>query len=276
MNVIAAVMTAPGDHTKMKHFTIDAENHITVHASRNAARDTGAGVFSTEEQFADLIGPNPKRLVEIRNSLPGVRPVTKFTNRKVATERIWKAIQGLGERATAAPAAEPRVIAINAYSAPGEIPAAEPATAETTEPPPIPQDPAPQASSLPAAVPVEAQPGAAPKASATVSAQAPDVAPPPAKATRKTIQALKPAQAQSSAKAASREGVREGSKTAQVVALLQRDHGATFPEIMQKMGWLKHTVRGFMAGAMKKAGYTVESFKPEGGQRTYRINADAK
>jgi hypothetical protein len=109
-----------------------------------------------------------------------------------------------------------------------------------------------------------------------LSAQAPDVATPPAKATRKTIQALKPAQAQSSAKAASREGVREGSKTAQVVALLQRDHGATLPEIMQKMGWLKHTVRGFMAGAMKKAGYTVESFKPEGGQRTYRINADAK
>jgi hypothetical protein len=31
-------------------------------------------------------------------------------------------------------------------------------------------------------------------------------------------------------------------------------------------------VRGFMAGAMKKAGYTVESFKPEGGEHTYRIN----
>jgi hypothetical protein len=32
------------------------------------------------------------------------------------------------------------------------------------------------------------------------------------------------------------------------------------------------TVRGFMADAMKKAGYEVESFKPEGGVRTYRIN----
>lgn len=28
-----------------------------------------------------------------------------------------------------------------------------------------------------------------------------------------------------------------------------------------------------MAGAMRKAGYEVESFKPEGGERTYRINA---
>jgi hypothetical protein len=65
---------------------------------------------------------------------------------------------------------------------------------------------------------------------------------------------------------------REGSKTAQVVTMLQRKGGATLAEVMKKMGWQKHTVRGFMAGAMKKAGYQVESFKPEGGERTYRIN----
>jgi hypothetical protein len=64
---------------------------------------------------------------------------------------------------------------------------------------------------------------------------------------------------------------RDGSKTAQVVAMLQRKNGATLAEIMEKMGWQRHTVRGFMAGAMKKAGYTVESFKPEGGDRTYRL-----
>jgi hypothetical protein len=56
--------------------------------------------------------------------------------------------------------------------------------------------------------------------------------------------------------------------------MLQRKGGATLSEIMDKMGWRKHTVRGFMAGAMKKAGYTVESFKPEGGERTYRINQE--
>jgi hypothetical protein len=66
---------------------------------------------------------------------------------------------------------------------------------------------------------------------------------------------------------------REGSKTAQVVAMLQRKNGAALSEIMDKMGWQKHTVRGFMAGAMRKAGYEIESFKPEGGERTYRINA---
>lgn len=67
-------------------------------------------------------------------------------------------------------------------------------------------------------------------------------------------------------------GAREGSKAAQVVAMLQRKNGATQAEIMEAMGWQAHTVRGFMAGAMKKAGYAVESFKPEGGERTYRIS----
>jgi len=62
------------------------------------------------------------------------------------------------------------------------------------------------------------------------------------------------------------------SKAAQVVALMQREGGATLNEIMEKMGWQKHTVRGFMAGAMKKAGHQVESFKPEGGERSYRIS----
>jgi hypothetical protein len=66
---------------------------------------------------------------------------------------------------------------------------------------------------------------------------------------------------------------RKASKTAQVVAMLQRKNGATLSEIMDKMSWQAHTVRGFMAGALKGAGYEVESFKPEGGERTYRIGS---
>jgi hypothetical protein len=56
------------------------------------------------------------------------------------------------------------------------------------------------------------------------------------------------------------------------VGTWDKNGGATLTEIMQKMSWQKHTVRGFMAGAMKKAGYAIESFKPDGGERTYRIN----
>ena len=67
-------------------------------------------------------------------------------------------------------------------------------------------------------------------------------------------------------------GPRDGSKTATVVAMLERAKGATLAELVDKMGWQAHTVRGFMAGAMKKAGYSVQSFKPDGGQRTYRIS----
>jgi hypothetical protein len=92
------------------------------------------------------------------------------------------------------------------------------------------------------------------------------------KATKKTTPAKNAPKAKKAAKAEESAGPREGSKTAQVVAMLQRKNGATLAEIMEKMGWLKHTVRGFMAGAMKKAGYTVESFKSEKGERTYRIN----
>ncbi len=97
-------------------------------------------------------------------------------------------------------------------------------------------------------------------------------APAKGKATKKAAPAKNAPKAKKAAKAES-AGPREGSKTAQVVAMLQRKNGATLAEIMTTMGWQKHTVRGFMAGAMKKSGYTVESFKPEGGERTYRINS---
>src|ERR1019366_2112181 len=122
----------------MKYFTIDAENNITAHANRQAARDTGAGVFSTEVQFADLVGPDNKRLLDIWNSLPGVKPVTKFENRKRATERIWKAIQSLG--GPVAPAPEPEAAA--------EIAAAKP-VAQPPQPEPAPESIAPPASSEP-------------------------------------------------------------------------------------------------------------------------------
>ena len=96
-------------------------------------------------------------------------------------------------------------------------------------------------------------------------------APTAAKGAPKKAKATKDTTAKDDATGA--KAPRDGSKTAQVVAMLQRKNGATLAEIMEKMGWQRHTVRGFMAGAMKKAGYTVESFKPEGGDRTYRINA---
>jgi hypothetical protein len=105
------------------------------------------------------------------------------------------------------------------------------------------------------------------------SAPAATTAPTKGNPTKKAAPAKPAPKAKKAAQKEESAGPREGSKTAQVVALLQRKNGATLVEIMDKMGWQRHTVRGFMAGAMKKAGYAVESFKPEGGERTYRIHA---
>ena len=49
-------------------------------------------VFSSEE-FAQLVADWPLRsLVEIWNKLPGVRPLSRFENREVAVQRIWRAL----------------------------------------------------------------------------------------------------------------------------------------------------------------------------------------
>ena len=56
---------------------------------------------------------------------------------------------------------------------------------------------------------------------------------------------------------------REGSKTAQVVAMLQRKNGATLAEIMDKMGWQRHTVRGFISILGSKHGFKVTSTQRE-------------
>ena len=103
---------------------------------------------------------------------------------------------------------------------------------------------------------------------ANAGARSPRVPPTKAAASRKAIRKARKAETRASTSATV---PRPGSKTAQVITMLRRKNGATLVEIREKMGWQQHTVRGFMAGAMKKAGYTVESFKPEGGVRTYRL-----
>src|SRR4051794_4267667 len=46
--------------------------------------------------------------------------------------------------------------------------------------------------------------------------------------------------------------VREGSKTAIVLALLRREQGATAKELMETTGWQAHSVRGFLSGTVAK------------------------
>jgi hypothetical protein len=82
----------------MPAFTIDAENNITFFATLKAIEGSveGTETFSNLKELTALAEKWPgARLVEIWNSVPGVRSVERFTNRQVALSRIWKAIQHL-------------------------------------------------------------------------------------------------------------------------------------------------------------------------------------
>jgi hypothetical protein len=79
-------------------------------------------------------------------------------------------------------------------------------------------------------------------------------------------------QAPKKAKAVKSDGARDGSKTAAILALLQRAKGATLAEIMEATSWQAHSVRGFISGTLgKKMGLKVESAKREDGVRLYSL-----
>jgi hypothetical protein len=61
------------------------------------------------------------------------------------------------------------------------------------------------------------------------------------------------------------------TKQADVIAMLQSPTGATIPAMIQATGWQQHSVRGFLAGVVRKRlKLELLSEKVEGA-RTYRI-----
>ena len=190
-------------------FAVDADNAVTAFPAAEQVPE-GQQQFASEKELAKLAAGWPiDRLVQIWNGFAGVagpfadlKPVKKFTDRKTAAARIWKAIQKLDG------------------GAPQETSAAQ----ET------------------AATAPKAAKGAPKKAKAT-------------KAARTKKDASVP---------------REFSKKAIVIEMLRRKEGATLENIMQATKWQSHSVRGFLAGTLKKMGLTVESTKKDG-IRTYRL-----
>lgn len=66
---------------------------------------------------------------------------------------------------------------------------------------------------------------------------------------------------------------RSGTKQALLIDLLRRPEGATIVEIVEATGWQAHTVRGAIAGALKKKlGLNVTSEKDEQRGRVYGIS----
>jgi uncharacterized protein DUF3489 len=96
------------------------------------------------------------------------------------------------------------------------------------------------------------------------------------KATHKSIKAKAPKR-QTRSKSAARSHGRvkpAAAKTKQQVCLdlLNRPEGATVEDLQAATGWQQHSVRGFLAGAVKKKlGLTLLSEKPDAGRRRYRI-----
>jgi hypothetical protein len=65
--------------------------------------------------------------------------------------------------------------------------------------------------------------------------------------------------------------VKGGSNSARIVALLRSKKGATLPELVEATGWQAHSVRGFLAGALRqKHGLEPISEKRNGELRRYR------
>jgi Protein of unknown function (DUF3489) len=182
MDVVTAVIDRRR-RLQMSTFTIDADNNITVLPSPDQATTAvaaGAQAFSSQQELAEMAASwPPERLVEIWNSLPGVKPVKGFKNARAAAGRIWSRIENLGE-----PKPQPEREAKGRHAQVAKSPSGK------------------------------------------------------AKAQKKAAAANKVAKPPN--KSAKKSEMREGSKTAQVVAMLQRKGGATLAEITAKMGWQKH------------------------------------
>lgn len=63
-------------------------------------------------------------------------------------------------------------------------------------------------------------------------------------------------------------------KLGEMVALMERHGGASLADLMTVTGWQAHSVRGALAGSLKRArGYTIGSGRVDG-VRVYKIVAD--
>ncbi len=64
------------------------------------------------------------------------------------------------------------------------------------------------------------------------------------------------------------------TKQEHLLMLLSRPEGASIEDMMQATKWQQHSVRGFLAGTVKKKlGFSLTSSKPGGEPRRYRIES---
>ncbi len=61
------------------------------------------------------------------------------------------------------------------------------------------------------------------------------------------------------------------TKLSRLAAMLRKPEGATIDQLGKALDWQTHSVRGAIAGSLKKKGISVTSEQPESGRRIYRI-----
>ena len=66
-----------------------------------------------------------------------------------------------------------------------------------------------------------------------------------------------------------------GSKQSRVIAMLQSPTGATIAAMMKTTGWQQHSVRGFLAGVVRKRLKLKLGSKKVDGNRVYQIPGGA-
>ena len=90
----------------------------------------------------------------------------------------------------------------------------------------------------------------------------------PRSAGRKTA---KPASSKRAGPASSRPAARFDTKHARIIAMLRKPAGTTIAAIMAATDWQQHSVRGFLAGVVrKKLGLNLVSDQTDKG-RVYRV-----
>jgi hypothetical protein len=64
---------------------------------------------------------------------------------------------------------------------------------------------------------------------------------------------------------------RKNTKTARILALLQRPNGATLETLMKATGWQAHSVRGFLSGQLRKRMHLRLKSSKQDGARVYTL-----
>ena len=74
-----------------RRYQINEDNTVQVIEATAAEPANLSSAFSSVEGLQEVVGEWPlRRLVEVWNRLPNVRPLSRFEDRQIAVQRIWR------------------------------------------------------------------------------------------------------------------------------------------------------------------------------------------